>query len=217
MDNVHCRPNAVITRGSLTARHYHQSKGADSIRIWCELDINGERYQPFNADFECSIGVAATPAAALISVEDGDERGLYLLRMTGAHPVLTRLSEDPGFDGHWTEDGGEYIYRGWAISLYTGERRRLPPYPGHFLCFSPDRQSLLSLSYEPPSPEVNFYQVDVESGAAERITVSRNNYPWVADSSHMVPGTLGSSHIWQAEHVHWYKSSDGHYKFSLNR
>jgi hypothetical protein len=118
--------------------------------------VNGALYQPFTKNFECSLGPVPQPAAAILSVEGGSERGLYLLRMPGGQPGLIKLSEDPNFNGFWTAEGSEYVHEGRAVSTLTGGSRKLPPYPGHFLCFFPDGQSLVSVSYEPPSPEITL-------------------------------------------------------------
>src|SRR5262249_16850997 len=158
----------------------------------------------FNADFDCSLGPVQQPPAATLSVEDGSERGLYLLRMRSEQPVLIKLSEDPNFSGFWTSDGREYVHAGRTLSTVTAQSRELPPYPGRFLCFSPDRQSIVSFSYEPPSPEITLHQVDLTSGAEESTTVKKEDQPWLADSSHLLPGTFESSHIWQAAHLSWH-------------
>src|SRR5215470_16448747 len=97
-------PDSIIARGPFVARHYHMSTGANSTRVWCELEVNGARYQPFTEDFECSLGPVPQPAATTLSVEDGRERGLYLLRMPDGQAAMTKLSEDPNFNGSWVAD-----------------------------------------------------------------------------------------------------------------
>jgi hypothetical protein len=187
------------------------------MRVWCELDVNGVRYQPFTQDFECSLGPVEQPAAATLSVEDGGERGLYLLRMPDGQPAMTKLSEDPNFNGSWVADGSEYIRGGVAVSVLDGESRKLPPFPGRFLSFSPDGQSLVSFSYEPPSPEITLHQVNLASGVDERVTVKWEDQQWLTDTSHLVPGTLESAHIWQAMHLPWRKSAAGRYELAFER
>jgi len=217
MANRNLSPDSIIVRGPFVARHYHISTGPGSMRVWCELEVDGARYQPFTQDFECSLGPVSLPAAATLSVEDGSERGLHLLRMPDGRPVLTKLSNNPTFNGFWTGEGREYIHEGWAVSVLSGEKRKLPPYPGQFLCFSPDGQSLVSFTYEPPSPEIILHQVDLASGTDESTMVKREDLPWLTDSSHLLPGTLESAHIWQAQHLGWQKPEGGRYKFSFDK
>jgi hypothetical protein len=128
---------------------------------------------------------------------------------------MTKLSDDPNFNGSWVADGIEYILGGMVVSVLNGETRNLPPFPGRFLCFSPDKQSLVSFSYEPPSPEITLHQVDLASGVDELLTVKRKDQQWLTDTSHLVPGTLESAHIWQAMHLPWRKSAVGRYQLAF--
>lgn len=208
-------PDSIISRGPFIARHYHQSTGVHSTRVWCELDVNGARYQPFSQDFECSLGPVEEPAAATLSVEGGQERGLHLLRVREGKPLLSRLGEDPSFNGAWTADGKWYVHGGRAVSVLTGESRPLPAYPGRFLGFSPDERRLVSFTYEPPSEDITLHLIDLASGADEPTLVKRGEHPWLTDATHVIPGTIESAHLWQASHLSWRKTPEGQYTFTL--
>ncbi|HEY4185605.1 MAG TPA: hypothetical protein VGP07_11075, partial [Polyangia bacterium] len=97
--------------------------------------------------------------------------------------------------------------------------QKLPPFPGWFLCFSPDRRLIVSSEVSSKGgtsePSVAVYQTDLATGAVSTETVARSAGPWLTDSTHSVPGTIESTHLWIAAHLRWKKDGQGHDRLDL--
>ena len=55
----------------------------------------------------------------------------------------------------------------------------------------------------------------VATGAVVSESVPRAAAPWLADSTHGVPGTNESYNVWQAAHLKWNKDRQGHDRLNL--
>ncbi|HEY4184524.1 MAG TPA: hypothetical protein VGP07_05610, partial [Polyangia bacterium] len=100
-------PRFSFKKGSFEVREYYQGTGlGHSARVWCEVEINGQRYRPFDRDFYgCSLSPAPVPSAATLAVEGGPDGGLYLLRVVDGKAVIQKMGGDWSFNGFWTADG----------------------------------------------------------------------------------------------------------------
>ncbi len=168
--------------------------------------------------YACSLSPAPVPSAATVAVEGGPSGGLYLLRLVAGKPTLQKLNSDWSLNGFWTGDGQTYVYRDRAFDVATGDAQKLPPFPGRFLCLSPDRRLIVSSKLDTgdgPDPPVAVYQTNVETGAVVSENVPRAAARWLADSTHLVPGTIESAQIWIAAHFKWKKDAHGHDRLDL--
>lgn len=216
------KPRFSLKKGLFEMREYYQGSGlGHGARVWCELEINGQRYRPFDRDFYgCSLSPAPEPSAATLAVEGGAAAGLYLLRLVDGRPDLQKIDAAWSFNGFWTADGGTYIHGGRAFDIATGGIRKLPAFPGWFLCFSPDRRLIVSSKIAlaaGAAGAIDVYQTDIATGAVATDAVPRTVGPWLADSTHTLPGTTESAHLWIAAHFKWKKDEHGHDRLDLPR
>lgn len=204
------------SRGPFVVREYYESRGPeDRNRAWCEVQVDGTRFDPVpGADYQCSLGPVAEPPALTLLVLDGAQQGLYLVTLMSGEPRL-QLVRAPArmFAGAWTADGRYYVFeqRAWDIASHTSFD--LPPYKGYFLGFDPGMTSLVSTEQDESGTFV--HRTSRATGAVETRSFSALENPFRSTETHDVLGCYECHQVWEGQHLVWRERADGGWDYEL--
>ena len=169
-------PTSIYERGPFVVKNFHQSTGFHNGYVWCEIQINGKLWQPFQRPFKhCSFSLKDPSTALSLVAHDGVNNGLWLLRVIDQKEYLDKLDADPMLDGRWSFDGSAYVHGHDVYDLMVYKNWKLPPYSGDFIDFSPDRSTVLSELYK-GAGIYSYYLADLKKEKITPLNFSKDKW-----------------------------------------